>query len=184
VPKPRHAQGGRAEDAKSAGLAFRLATYGMAGDILPIPEPTHPSLEFARVDSEERLLSYADINCLAYDFPIEAGREGLAGSTLWKSGMHSYLGLEKGTPVSAAATIANHGCLFLALVATLPGKQRKGYGEAVVRKALYEGAKATGLTRTVLHATQAGAPVYERIGYRKVCTIQAFGLEGRAHDHS
>ena len=44
------------------------------------------------------------------------------------------------------------------------------------RKALYEGAKATGLTRTTLHATTAGAPVYERVGYRKVAAMGFYGL--------
>ncbi len=78
--------------------------------------------------------------------------------------------------MSAAATMANNGCLFLALVATAPEAQRKGYGEATVRKALFEGANATGLTRTALHATMAGAPVYQRIGYRKVATIRFYGL--------
>ncbi len=46
-----------------------------------------------------------------------------------------------------------------------------------MRKALYEGARATGLTRSTLHATLAGAPVYERIGYRKVATIGFYGLK-------
>lgn len=81
-------------------------------------------------------------------------------------------------PISAAATVATKGCLFLALVATAPEAQRNGYGEATVRKALFEGARATGLTRTVLHATLAGAPVYERIGYHKVASIAFYGLRG------
>jgi hypothetical protein len=66
--------------------------------------------------------------------------------------------------------------LFLALVATLPGKQRKGYAEATVRKALYEGYRATGLKRTVLHASDAGFPVYERLGYRAVANIRLYKL--------
>jgi predicted GNAT family acetyltransferase len=90
--------------------------------------------------------------------------------------MYTYLGLEDGVPVSAAAMVQTNDCLFLALVATAPEAQRRGFAEATVRKALFEGAKATGLTRSVLHATPAGAPVYERIGYRKVSTIGFYGL--------
>jgi GNAT superfamily N-acetyltransferase len=133
-------------------------------------------LRYERVTTEEHLRAYADINSLSYGFPLEAGRAGLAGSALWKGKMHSYLGYENDIPVSAAATVINDGCLFLALVATTPAAQRKGYGEATVRKALFEGARATHLTRTVLHATDAGFPVYQRIGYRKVSTIQAYQL--------
>ncbi|MEH2511225.1 GNAT superfamily N-acetyltransferase [Nitrobacteraceae bacterium AZCC 1564] len=162
--------------AERAGLSYSLPLFGMAGDILPIPEPHHPNLQFVRVMTDDELLAYADLNSRAYGMPIGAGRDGLRGSALWKSGMYTYLGLENGVPVSAAATVETNGSLFLALVATAPEAQRKGYGEATVRKALFEGAKATGLTRTVLHATMAGAPVYERIGYRKVATIRCYGL--------
>lgn len=162
--------------ADRAGLSLSLSGFGMSGDFLPIPEPTHPNLNFVRVTTDDELLAYADLNSRAYGMPLEAGRDGLRGSALWKSGMYTYLGLENGVPVSAAATVQTNECLFLALVATAPEAQRKGYGEATVRKALFEGAKATGLTRTVLHATMAGAPVYERIGYRKVATIGFYGL--------
>jgi len=160
-----------------AGFEFAFPVHGMAGDFLPIEPPSHRSLRFARVTTEDDLQSYADLNSSGYGFPLEAGRAGLAGSTLWKMAVHSYLGYENGVPVSAAATVANNGCLFLALVATMLAAQRKGYGEATVRQALFAGARETGLTRTVLHATDAGFPVYRRIGYHKVCTIQAYKLQ-------
>jgi hypothetical protein len=44
--------------------------------------------------------------------------------------------------------------------------------------ALYDGARASGLTRATLHATEAGAPVYERIGLRRVGAMEAYGLAG------
>jgi GNAT superfamily N-acetyltransferase len=61
--------------------------------------------------------------------------------------------------------IINEGCLFLFLVATMPEARRKGYGEAVVRHALQTAYEATGISRTVLHATEAGHPLYLRLGY-------------------
>lgn len=167
---------GLAAAAERAGLILSLSGFGMAGDILPVAEPHQSNLRFVRVSTEDQLTAYADLNSRAYGMPLEAGRDGLLGSALWKSRMYAYLGLENGVPVSAAATVETNGCLFLALVATAPEAQRKGYGEATVRKALFEGARATGLTRTVLHATPAGAPLYERIGYRKVASISFYGL--------
>jgi GNAT superfamily N-acetyltransferase len=163
--------------AAQAGLELSFTGFGMASDISSIAEPVHPGLNFVRVTSDEELTAYADLNSLAYGMPLEAGRDGLEGSALWKSGMmHTYLGLEDGIPVSAAATVKTKDCLFLALVATAPEAQGKGFGEATVRKALFEGAKATGLKRSVLHATPAGAPVYERIGFHKVTDIHFYGL--------
>lgn len=162
--------------AAQAGLEFSFTGFGMASDISSITEPVHPGLSFVRVKSDEELTAYADLNSRAYGMPLEAGRDGLVGSALWKSGMHTYLGLEDGIPVSAAATVQTKDCLFLALVATAPEAQRKGFGEATTRKALFEGAKATGLTRSVLHATPAGAPVYERLGFHKIAAIHFYGL--------
>src|SRR6266436_5370297 len=123
--------------AERAGLSLSLTGFGMAGDILPIPEPSHPSLRFVRVTSDEELLTYADLNSRAYGMPLEAGRDGLSGSELWKSGMYTYLGLEDGVPVSAAAMVQTNDCLFLALVATAPEAQRRGFAEATIRKVLF-----------------------------------------------
>jgi GNAT superfamily N-acetyltransferase len=162
--------------ASQAGLEHASTAHGMAGDFLPIPSPAHPSLRFARVRTEKALRAYADINSCAYGLPLGAVRTALGGSAFWKEKVHAYLGYENGVPVSAAATVANAGSLFLALVATIPAAQRKGHGEATVRKALFEGARATGLTRTILHATDAGFPVYKRVGYHKVSTIHVYRL--------
>ncbi|MFE4667235.1 GNAT family N-acetyltransferase [Streptomyces sp. NPDC056716] len=164
--------------AERAGLAYAFPGTGMAGDVLPLPEPRHPDLTFVRVTDDDHLRAYADLNSLAYGLPPEDGRDGLLGSTLWKDGAYAYLGMRDGTPVSCAGAVEADGTLFVALVATDPRSQRRGYGEAVTRKALYEGARATGLRRATLHATAAGAPVYTRIGLRPNSPIHFYGLQG------
>ncbi|MFH9402621.1 GNAT family N-acetyltransferase [Streptomyces sp. NPDC017638] len=174
------------EDARSvldasagrAGLEHAFPGTGMAGDFLPIPEPSHPELEFVRVTTDAHLLAFADINARAYGFPEEDGRDGLAGSAMWRDQVHAYLGLREETPVTCAASVEADGRLFVALVATDPAFERRGYGEAVTRKALYEGARATGLTRATLHATAAGAPVYPRIGFEPNSPMRFYSLKG------
>jgi GNAT superfamily N-acetyltransferase len=66
---------------------------------------------------------------------------------------------------TTATAIINEGCIFLFLVATAPDARRKGYGEAVTRHALQTAREATGIRRTVLHATEPGYPIYLRLGY-------------------
>ncbi|MET4922424.1 GNAT family N-acetyltransferase [Streptomyces sp. PSRA5] len=151
---------------------------GMAADLLPVPEPDHPDLTFARVSTDEQLLAYADLNSRAYGFTLEDGRDGLAGSALWKNEVYAYLGMRDGVPVTCAGTVEAQGRLFVVLVATDPRWERRGYGEAVTRKALYEGARATGLTRATLHATVAGSPVYPRIGFLPNSPIHFYSLKG------
>jgi GNAT superfamily N-acetyltransferase len=172
------ARAGLEAAAERAGLVYAFPGTGMAGDLLPLPEPVHPELTFVRVSTDEHLQAYADINSRAYGFALEDGRDGLAGSALWKDGVHAYLGLRDGVPVTCAATVEADGRLFVVLVATDPGWERRGYGEAVTRKALHEGARATGLTRATLHATAAGAPVYPRIGFRPNSPMHFFALKG------
>ncbi|MFC4330944.1 GNAT family N-acetyltransferase [Streptomyces andamanensis] len=161
-----------------AGLVHAFPGTGMAGDILPLPEPAHPELTFARVTTDDHLRAYADLNSRAYGFPLEDGRDGLLGSALWKEDVYAYLALRDGVPVACAATVEADGRLFVVLVATDPEWQRRGYGEAVTRKALHEGARATGLTRATLHATVAGAPVYPRIGFRPNSPMHFYALQG------
>ncbi|GAA3020503.1 GNAT family N-acetyltransferase [Streptomyces fulvorobeus] len=164
--------------AARAGLVHAFSGVGMAGDLLPVPEPVHPDLTFVRVTTEEHLRAYADLNSRAYGFPLEDGRDGLAGSALWKSQVHAYLGLRHGVPVTCAATTEAQGRLFVLLVATDPRWERRGYGEAVTRKALHEGARATGLIRATLHATAAGAPVYPRIGFEPNSPVHFYSVAG------
>ncbi|MEV5357276.1 GNAT family N-acetyltransferase [Streptomyces sp. NPDC052693] len=172
------ARAGLDEAADAAGLAYAFPGTGMAGDLPPLPEPAHPDLTFVRVTDDEQLRAYADLNARAYGFPPEDARDGLVGSALWKSEVHAYLGVRDGVPVTCAATVAAQGRLFVILVATDPECERRGYGEAVTRKALYEGARATGLTRATLHATVAGAPVYPRIGFEPNSPLRFYGLKG------
>ncbi|MFE4449228.1 GNAT family N-acetyltransferase [Streptomyces sp. NPDC056796] len=171
------ARAGLVPAAEQAGLQYAFPGTGMAADTLPADEPAHPDLTFVRVRTDDHLRDYADLNSRAYGFAPEDGRDGLAGSALWKNGVYAYLGLRDGVPVTCAATVEADGRLFVVLVATDPECERRGYGEAVTRKALYEGARATGLRRATLHATVAGAPVYPRIGFRPNSPLHFFGLQ-------
>ncbi|MEI5102828.1 GNAT family N-acetyltransferase [Streptomyces sp. PmtG] len=162
--------------AEQAGLRYAFPGQGMAGDLLPVPDPVHPDLTFVRVRTDGHLRAYADLQARAYGFPLEEAREGLVGCARWKSEMYAYLGMRGDVPVACAATVEAQGRLFVAYVATDPQWQRRGYGEAVTRKALHEGGRATGLTRATLHATEAGAPVYPRIGFTPNSPIHFYTL--------
>ncbi|UUM26657.1 GNAT family N-acetyltransferase [Acinetobacter colistiniresistens] len=159
---------------KDVGLAYVMPLNGMAGDILPLEPKPIKGLEIKRVTTTSEFNDFSDMNCLAYGFDIAWGRTGLGN--VWIDNAYSFVGYVDNQPVCAASTAQIDNVLYLALVATLPNAQRKGYSEAIVRHALIEGHKATGLKRTLLHATPAGAPVYERIGYYKSANISAYQL--------
>ena len=139
---------------------------GMAGDILPMDAPGHQALRFVRVSDDPTIQTFAELNCAAYSLPRETSMSLLREHMLWHKHAYGFIAYENDEPVSTATAIINEGCVFLFLVATAPDAQRKGYGEAVVRHALQTAYQATGIRRTVLHATEDGYPLYLRLGYR------------------
>ncbi len=162
------AESGLAELMRSNDLTSMPLT-GMAGDILPLESRPHPPLRFERILDDAVLTDFVDLNCLAYGFPIEAGRSLLGQNAFWREHAYGFVAYEGDLPVSTATGVVCEGCIFLLLVATRPESQRKGYGEAVVRHALNAAHAATGIRRTSLQGTDMGRSVYARLGYREVC---------------
>ena len=66
------------------------------------------------------------------------------------------------------------------MVASAATEMNKGYAEAVIRHSLARAVAATGLRRTVLHATQAGQPLYTSMGYRPTSRFTMYAL-GTGH---
>jgi hypothetical protein len=164
--------------AAAAGLELSFTGHGMAGDV-SVPDPGSAALEFRRVETEDQLIAYGMINARAYGMTDEAGEAALTGSKTWLDNAYAYIAYEQDRPVACAATVESGDALFLALVATIPDNMRRGYGEAVTRKAIHEGINATGKQHVVLHATPAGRPVYERIGYHINTPVHFYQLTAR-----
>ena len=76
-----------------------------------------------------------------------------------------------------------NGCRYVALVATDPTRQRRGYGDAVMRHALDLSARVHGDIPTTLHATEAGRPIYERMGYTTIAAHTLFIEKRFLADH-
>jgi GNAT superfamily N-acetyltransferase len=150
---------------------------GMAGDILPMEAPGHSALRFVRISDDSTIRVFAELNCVSYGVPIETSLSLVKEHTLWQEHAYGFVAYEGNKPVSTATAIINEGCLYLFLVATSPDARRKGYGEAVVRYALQRAHEATGIRRTVLHATEDGHPIYLRLGYRPTGKFMGCMLE-------
>jgi ribosomal protein S18 acetylase RimI-like enzyme len=56
----------------------------------------------------------------------------------------------------------------------VPGHQRKGYGETVMRYALADAQSRLGIRRSILQSTPAGLHLYQRMGYRKVTSVGVY----------
>jgi len=62
----------------------------------------------------------------------------------------------------------------VALVATHPAYQKRGFAEAAMRRALTIAEERHGSRPTFLHASDAGRPIYARMGYEAVSSHTCF----------
>jgi hypothetical protein len=158
----------------AARLRPAIPLYGMVADqVLPAVRQL-PHLEYKRVSDQYTRNRISDINSAAYGFPLEYGREAFASPEAWRGEGYGYVGYADGEPVAAAATSVLDQRLYVGFVATLPHKQKRGYAEAVMRYSLSEAQKATGIQRSLLHATKEGYPIYLRMGYRETARFMGY----------
>lgn len=159
------------------GLAPMFQWKGMVTEELTPPARQCEGLDLRPVWNAETRIAVNDINSYAYGMDVNPGREVFNCPPLWRD-MFGVVGYVDDLPVSTATALHVGPCLYVAMVATHPDYQRRGYAEACMREALRIAGDATGIRRTALHATDAGNPVYQRMGYREVATFQLYAEQG------
>ena len=145
-----------------------MVTEQLVPPVRPLPE-----VDTRRIDDEQGRLALADLNAAVYDVSSAWVRRAVAGEALWHTPVYGYVAYVDGHPVSTAFAVPLHGVLYVGYVATALAHHRRGLAELVMRRSLEDATRDTGITRTALHATADGYPVYLRMGYRPV---DAFAL--------
>lgn len=157
----------------SCGLGPMMAMTGMlAQQVAPVASLPE-GLQLTVPQDDAACAAIVDVNGLAYGMDLEAGKDLIGKRAFWAD-QFPVLGLADGKPAASAAVLMVEGHRYVALVATDPGQQRRGYADAVMRRALEIAAAAHGERPTVLHATDAGRPVYERMGYTAISSHTIF----------
>jgi len=149
---------------EGCGLSPMMTLTGMLGQRIAPPTSIPSGLELTMPTDDAGCSAVLDVNGLAYGSDLRAAKDLVGTRSFW-SQHFPVLGLIGGKPVSAAAVLIVDGCRYVAMVATDPDHQRRGYAEAAVRRALELSARAHGERPTVLHATEIGQPMYQRMGY-------------------
>lgn len=107
------------------------------------------------------------LNEAAYQTVLaEPGSTALEAPDWWRAPQRmATLVAPDGLPASCAAVFGVDGLRYVAFVATRPDAQRNGYADAAMRDVLARSREAGLQRRIYLHATAAGRPVYERMGF-------------------
>lgn len=162
------------DTAKTAGLAPSLSLCGMeCSEILPVYFEDD-QIEIRRIAGFEAIEMISEMNGAAYGIPTEAVKVAFSDSAIIENESIVFAGFQHGILVSVAVTFVADDVIYLALVATKPSAQRKGYGGMTVQKALLEARKIFGLDRFALHSTADGVRVYERLGFSTVAHMHLF----------
>jgi len=137
-----------------------LMLRAAGGELPPVPAGLH----IEPVRNLHQLHHFSAVVQRGFD---EQGPEGEAPklsfgpSLLEDARARLWIGREGDRAVSAAAAFVADGINNVTLVATVPEAQRRGYGSALTWRATL----ADPSLPSVLFASDAGRPVYERMGY-------------------
>ncbi|WP_338866636.1 GNAT family N-acetyltransferase [Myxococcus stipitatus] len=141
---------------------------GMVCEKLAAPTRPPSPLEVRPVVNAWGRQAVADINALSYDMPKELGREAMDVESFFGTEARGFVACQGDAAASSSVVLRVDDIAYIALVATRPEHRRIGAAEAAMRRALHEARDAWGIERSVLHATEAGFPLYLRLGYRPV----------------
>ena len=117
--------------------------------------------------------SFCQIGATCFHVPLPWFHEVFESDSVW-DGFAAYVGYADGEPVTTAAVVLGGGAVGVYNVATLPGFQRRGYGEAVMRRAMEDAQREHGIARAILQSTPAGLKLYERMGFRTVTRVAVY----------
>jgi GNAT superfamily N-acetyltransferase len=151
---------GHVLDAEPRAMAMELEAFDLD---LPAPAGVQPSPISAA--------ACAELNDLAYGYGEDGFRAGLAGETA----IRWHGAFDDGEPVGCIGTIEVGEDCCVTGVATPPEQRGRGIASWLLSRALAE-ARARGLTSASLQATRAGAPLYERLGFRDLGYIEMWEL--------
>ena len=163
----------------SIGLVHKLELMGMLAERLSPPTRRLPDVQLRWISDEETRFALADLNADAYSVPKEWGRQALGSAALWRAPLFGRIAYVGGEPASGAFTLPIDNALYVGWVATSKAHRSLGLAELVIRTSLKDARKATGLERTILHATSEGQPVYTRMGYRPIVKFPFYGPDER-----
>ncbi len=136
-------------------------------------EAKPPPLDIRRVAEVGVLDDHVAVVADGFDMPASLLREVFSSRLVEEATWRGYVGYAGGRPVAASQLSMTDGVAGIYYVATLEEFRGRGFGEAMTRRAIQDGADA-GCDVAVLQASDMGRPIYERMGFRLVAGYKTF----------
>jgi ribosomal protein S18 acetylase RimI-like enzyme len=155
------------------GLRLSTSLPGMIADRILPPVKKLPGIEIRRVCEGTTRDAFCEIGSVCFHVPISWFKEVFDSDSVWERFI-SYVGYVDAEPVTTTSIVVGGVVVGVYNVSTLPGHQKRGYGEAVMRHAVADVRRQRGLEQVVLQSTPAGLKLYERIGFRTVARVAVY----------
>jgi len=166
------------------GLIRSFDMPGMAVDLdsIQFEEPTIPDFEVKVVDDMDLLREWVEVVALCFSrLPMSTFKEQVYdmeaeigfGEDLPR---RNYLGYLKGKPVAVSTYVLGDGAVGLFTIGTLPEARRRGIGSMMTFVPMRD-ASSLGYKVAVLHSSDIGYSMYEKIGFKEYCTISAYNIK-------
>lgn len=133
--------------------------------------------QFKQVTSAVDLKSWVDVYIDGYQRPA-AGKEAIF--TRFEQIIKKlpdeyklYLGFYKDEPAVVGTLFLDGDIAGLYCIATAPGMRRKGLANVYLQNLLDEACRQ-GASHCILHATEAGKPTYEKLGFQSYSKFQVY----------
>lgn len=158
---------------ENVGIEAMFRMPGMvAGELLP-PQRKLGNFAIREVAGAAMAEEIARLNVVCHEMaPEDVPRLTCAG--LWQAPNHGFLLYEDGLAVAGGSASFVEGVSYVGWMATLAAHRGRGYAEALLRHMDAFMKRRYGTRESVLHATEMGRPVYERVGFRVVDEYAAY----------
>lgn len=156
------------------GLRLMMEAPGMIARQISEPDRELPDFDYCPVDDTRTRADFSRVMSEAFQVPPHMADDVYAGERLWQGPLRGFIAYVKNQPVSTTCIVLGGDSIGVYAVATMPRMQRRGYGEALMRRALEQIRLETGITRSVLQSSAAGYQLYLRMGYRNVTRFSVY----------
>jgi predicted N-acetyltransferase YhbS len=165
--------------AAELGLVYAVDFPVMVRDDLPLERSGNPDAEVARARTAKDAEASADVLVSAYSMPKDSVLRALPASLSDAPGVDVFIARMGGEAVGSV-TLTHHAdtCGIWAM-GTDTARQRGGIGRRLLSTAMVQ-ARESGVRRFFLGATPAGLPLYERLGFKTVCSARVW-VSGETH---
>lgn len=155
---------------KGAGHVLDGEPAAMLLDLDQLPAPELGDLDW---DADASPQEVGRINDLAYGHPEGRGYEPAIAQTSPGHGVRLYRARVDGESASVLETVDVGSDCMVAWVATLERFRGRALARRLLHAALAE-ARDRGIATSTLQASQMGLPIYERLGYRTVLSLEMY----------